>query len=387
MTDALRIVVPRFGSHVSGGSEAAMRRLAGALSVRGWAVDVWTTMAHNESTWATARDVAADDPAIAVRRFHVRLHRHPAAFAQMSRVFFRLPRWLRWETPWLIAQGPYSPGLVHALSHAGGATLFTPYLFHPTLRGIAAAPHPRILLPAAHDERPLRLRAVAAAIAAADALWFHSEEERELTLMVHPAAAAKPSAVGTTGVDPPRRPNARGFASRWGLHGQYLLHGGRTAPGKGVEELLDNFVELRRRRPEVSLVLTGEAGANAAAAGVVPTGQLSDADRWDAIAGASMVVVPGELESLSLLALESWAVGRPVLSTANSAVMRGHASRAGGALLYSSSDDFVRQAERLLDDPVLGRQLGRTARQHVIRTYRWDAVETRLRTLIANAQR
>ncbi len=98
--------------------------------------------------------------------------------------------------PWAIAQGPYSPALIHALARAPARpTLFSPYLFHPTLFGIAAAPHPRILVPAAHDEPALRLGIVRRALLAADGLWFHSPEERELVAAVHPQDGGHPVGV------------------------------------------------------------------------------------------------------------------------------------------------------------------------------------------------
>ena len=55
-------------------------------------------------------------------------------------------------------------------------------------------------------------------------------------------------------------------------------------------------------------------------------------ERWEAIAGAAAVVVPGSLESLSLLALEAWAHGPPCLLNAASPVLAGHAARSGGGI-------------------------------------------------------
>lgn len=388
MTDSLRVVVPRYGASVTGGSETAMRRLAVALAARGWNIEVWTTNAADEATWAA--DAAAGESiedGVRVRRFPVRARRPPRLFAEGSRLFFRTPARLRWEAPWIAAQGPWSPRLVAALARADGPTLFTPYLFHPTLRGIGAAPHPRILLPAAHDERPLRLRAVAAAVRHADALWFHTPEERDLLVTVHPDAAGRPWAVGTTGVDVPADLDAGAFARSHGIDTPYLLHGGRRIAGKGLDQLLSGFATLRARREDVTLVLTGDGGDGASCDGVRAVGMLPGGERWNAIAGAVAVVVPGALESLSLLALEAWGAGRPCLLNAASAVLRGQSARTGGGLLFASPEEFADGAERLLDDPALAGAMGRAARDHVQREYRWDDVEARLRDLITRAAR
>ena len=53
-------------------------------------------------------------------------------------------------------------------------------------------------------------------------------------------------------------------------------------------------------------------------------GRLSDQERLQALEAATVVVVPSPYESLSLLALESFAVGTPVLANARSEVLVDH---------------------------------------------------------------
>ncbi|MFN2582516.1 MAG: hypothetical protein ABR498_07235, partial [Candidatus Dormibacteria bacterium] len=102
---ALRIVVPRFGARVIGGSEGLARRLADALATRQWRVQVWTTTAEDEATWRGELSVEEPLNGYAVRRFPVRVRRPPRVFHQATRVFFRLPGRTRPEGVWLRAQG------------------------------------------------------------------------------------------------------------------------------------------------------------------------------------------------------------------------------------------------------------------------------------------
>src|SRR5487761_1526872 len=194
----IRLVVPRYGPEVSGGSERLARRLAHGLQRRRWEVEVWTTTAGDEATWSAAFPTGDDlDGEVRLRRFPVLGRRSPGLFHQLSRGVFRLPSALRPETAWLLAQGPFAPSLVRALATGDDLpTLFLPYLYHPTLWGLPAAPHPRLLIPAAHDEPALRLRAVGRAVAASDAIWYLTEEERALLETVHPLASQRPHAVG-----------------------------------------------------------------------------------------------------------------------------------------------------------------------------------------------
>ncbi len=386
--DRLRIVVPRYGAGVVGGVETLARQLARSLHAAGWQVEVWTTGALDADTWADAIAPGTyDEDGIRVRRFRVRRARPPRTFRQASRVFFRLPPRLRPEHGWIAAQGPYAPGLVSALSAAPAvATLFMPYLYYPTLRGLAAARGPRLLLPAAHDELPLRLRVVRDAVGGVGAILYNTDEERELLEEVHPVARTKPAEVGAVGIEPPAAAEPGRFRQRHRVEGAYLLYGGRATPGKGMEELLQGLARLRQRHPDAQLVLTGEAGRAAAAApGVIPVGQLDEGERWDAIAGAAAVVVPSFHESLSLLALEAWSLGRPAVLNAASPVLAAQAARSGGAIAYRGPVELAVAAEHLLTDPGRASSLGETGRRHVARTYRWDLVHTRLRRLISAA--
>ena len=382
----LRIVVPRFAPEIVGGVETHMRSLAATLAARGWQVDVWSTTAVDEATWrGDLPRHAREDNGVSVQRFPLAWRRRPRLFHQASRVLFRLPAALRPEHAWLCAQGPYSPALIRALARAASMpTLFIPYLYHPTVYGLPAAPHPRLLIPAAHPERPLHLRSVGRTIAAADALWFSSPEEQELVERAHPVARGVRSAVGNMGMEPRRGDGAR-FRGAAGITGPFLLYGGRMTAGKGADLLLDGFQLLREANPDALLVLAGDRTSAAAQPGVRPLGRLDDATWAGALAAAAAVVVPSPLESLSMLALEAWSSGRPVLLNEASAVLRGHAQRSGGALPFRTAGELAAAAARLLGDPSLAAAMGAAGREYVQANFRWDDVVDRLRGLLADA--
>jgi len=382
----LRLVVPRYGLGVSGGSELLVRRLAHALQRRRWDVEVWTTTAGDEATWSPAFPPGDDlDGGVRVRRFAAVSRRHPQLFHQLSRAVFLLPAALRPETAWLVAQGPFAPALVHALATGSDRpTLFTPYLYHPTIWGLPAAPHPRLLIPAAHAEPALGLRAVGRAVAAADALWYGTEEERTLLEAVQPVAARRPHAVGTVAIDPPVGVDRDAFRRDRGL-GRYLLYAGRATRGKGLDLLLNGYALLRRRHPEVSLALIGDPERLVAPPeGVLSLGWLDDEEHWSALAGAEAVVVPSGLESLSLVTLEAWAAGRPCLLNGDSPVLAGQAGRSGGALLFRDPRGLCDGAGSLLADPERAARLGEAGRRFVALHYRWNSVVRRLEGLIAS---
>lgn len=374
-------MVPRFGPGIVGGSETLAQRLAGALQQRGWGVEVWTTTAGDERTWG---DVAGGDAAHAgleVRRFPVAVTRRPRAFHHASRLLFRLPPALRPEAAWFRLQGPYAPHLVHALGAASGATLFIPYLYYPTVYGLPAAPHPRVLVPAAHDERPLHLAAVRRAIAAADGLLYGTPEERDLVEAAHPAARDLPCAVGNVGIDAVAG-DAQRFRRRLGFDAPFLLYGGRVTSGKGFNILLDAHRLVVAAGHDVRLVLAGAATAPPDPA-ITVTGRLDESTWRDALAAAFAVIIPSAMESLSLLALEAWNAGRPCLVNASSPVLRGQVDRSGGGVTFGSARQLAEIIGELVSSPGVAGRMGSAGQSYVRANYCWDDVVERVRSLVA----
>jgi glycosyltransferase involved in cell wall biosynthesis len=103
-------------------------------------------------------------------------------------------------------------------------------------------------------------------------------------------------------------------------------------------------------------------------------GRLSDQERVQALEAATVVVVPSPYESLSLLALESFAVGTPVLANARSEVLVDHCRNSNGGLYYADRDEFVECLRLLVGEPTLRASLGRNGREYIRKNYRWDVI-------------
>jgi glycosyltransferase involved in cell wall biosynthesis len=103
-------------------------------------------------------------------------------------------------------------------------------------------------------------------------------------------------------------------------------------------------------------------------------GRLSDQERLQALEAATVVVVPSPYESLSLLALESFAVGTPVLANARSEVLVDHCHRSNAGLYYADRDEFTECLKLLVADQRLRAALGRNGRHYVRQNYRWDVI-------------
>jgi glycosyltransferase involved in cell wall biosynthesis len=103
-------------------------------------------------------------------------------------------------------------------------------------------------------------------------------------------------------------------------------------------------------------------------------GRLSDQERMQALEAATVVVVPSPYESLSLLALEAFAMGTPVLANARSEVLVDHCQKSNAGLYYADRDEFAESLRLLVADHRLRAAMGTNGRDYVRRNYRWDVI-------------
>jgi glycosyltransferase involved in cell wall biosynthesis len=102
---------------------------------------------------------------------------------------------------------------------------------------------------------------------------------------------------------------------------------------------------------------------------VLITGFLDDDTKASAIAGATALVCPSPYESLSIVALEAWAHGTPVLVNAQTPVLLGQVQRSGGGLWYRDDHDYTTMVRLLLELNELARGLGEAGRNWVTDAY------------------
>jgi glycosyltransferase involved in cell wall biosynthesis len=392
----LLFVTHRYGAEIAGGAEVAVRALARRLVGRGHDVTVATTCAIDYVTWANAHPPGESvDEGVVVHRLPVARTRDPDRFDALSdRVLNgRVPGPVHVQREWMEAQGPIAPDLPDWLDgHAGSfaAAVFSPYLYWTTWRGLPAAGRrtATVLVPAAHDERVLRLQVFDEAVRHADALALYTPEEA--ALVRHRFRLPRPTAEIGLGLDDvPRTPDVDGFRARFGLGERpYLVTLGRVDVSKGAVELAEFFAEFRRRHPApLALVLVGEPVSDlpadlVASGDIVVTGVVDEATKHAALAGAELLVQPSYFESFSLALCEGWLHERAALVQGRCAVLDGHVRRSGGGIPYAGYPEFEAALEQLLAEPALCRVLGRRGRAYVLDRYRWDRVLDRTERLL-----
>ncbi|MGV3620071.1 MAG: glycosyltransferase family 4 protein [Archangium sp.] len=334
------IVVQRFGETLTGGAEAHAREVAQRLSHHAH-VEVLTTCAKDHLTWKNEfPEGVEEDEGLTVRRFPVRRPRAMRPFNRLSDSLFNTPQDFVAETHWLAEQGPDSPALLDAIASRRDdfdAFIFFTYLYAPTVWGVPLVADKALVVPTAHDEPPLRFGAMSDVFEAPRALLCNTPEELQL-IEKHFPNVTKRRVVGV-GIEPKKGKPER-FREQFGIDGPYLLYLGRMEAGKGVLELAKRHQSLVGDFHDApTLVLAGSGEVAPRGRRIVSVGRIDDEAKWDALSGALAVVVPSRYESLSLLTLEAFAVGTPVLGNEACAVVKGQLERSGGGLTFDLSSD------------------------------------------------
>lgn len=388
MRSRVLVVVQRYGD-VAGGAETHARQLVRRLQPH-VDIEVATTAAKDYWTWKNEY-IAGEDrvDGVLVRRFPV-LQPRARDFRRYERAAFRDPHGLEDERAFIEAQGPLAPDLLahlHAHGRDHDVVLFFSYLYYPTVYGVPLVPERAVVVPTAHDEPALGLAAYRPMFHAPRAFAFNTIEERDL---VHGrfSNARVPNDVVGVGVDVPTTADGDRFRGAHGISGPYYLYLGRIVESKGCAELFAHWDRFRSRHEgPATLVLIGHREmAVPDRSDVRYVGQVSDAEKFDALAGCTAVTYSGLLDSLSIIVLEAWAMGKPVVVSSKAPVLANLSRRAGAGLPYGSADEFAGLLEVLIERPALAAELGAAGRAFVARTYTWPGVVQKYLDLFAEVR-
>lgn len=369
-------VTPRYGEEVVGGAEHAARMLAERLHDQlNWDVEVFTSTALDANTWANDLPAGKTDVnGVTVHRFTSEHGRHPDFLKTSGKVHANptlatIPD----QQTWIEQQGPFTPTMLPALRQSDADLFaFYPYLYYPTVYGVPAVRKTKVMHPAAHDEIPIRMSLFASVFAQTDGFVFQTDGERRLVENLFPLADRPQMTLGL-GVDP-QDGDVEGFRQSSGIGDRpYVVCVGRVDDGKGTRLLAKYFTEYKRRHPgPLQLALVGPVmNDQRSTEDIVVTGPVSEGHKWGALRGAQCLISPSAYEAFSIVLLEGWSAGLPVIVNAACLATREHVVKSRAGLWFDGYLSFETALEQLLQNHEVAQTLAAAGTRYVDEHFRW----------------
>jgi glycosyltransferase involved in cell wall biosynthesis len=379
-------IVQRYGLEIGAGSELHCRQWVERLRPF-YDIEVITTCAHDYVTWENVYPSGLDDVnGVPVHRFPI-VRPRASDFGSFSSWIYAKDHVLEDEYKWLCDQGPLVPELIEYIGRHRfdyDVFIFFTYIYYSTALGLRIVPERALLVPTAHNEPPLYLDIYKALFHSPQAILFNTPEEKQLVHTVFGVEHIPHDVVGV-GVDLPEENDQASFRAKFGLGDSYIIYIGRVSRSKNCDTLLDYFLRYKTAFPTepLKLVLVGSIEFQVPKhPDIAALGYVSDQDKFDALAGAELFVLPSRFESLSMALLESLGMGVPALCAGDSAVVRGHCLRSNAGLYYRTYDEFCESLRVLLGNRGLRRRMGLNGKQYVADNYTWDVVVNKCRDKI-----
>ncbi len=387
----LAVVVQRYGHGINGGAELHARYIAEHLA-RHADVEVLTTCAADYVTWKNELPPGLDRiNGVAIRRFRVAHQRNPLIFGRRSKHVFEERHSIADELSWLDAEGPASRALIRHIARHGQEydyIIFFSYRYYHAYHGARAAASRAVLVPTAERDAAIGLSIFTPIFRGVRALMYNSPEERAVIQAVSDNHSV-PSVVVGVGSEVPLNPQPARFRQKHDIQGPFAVYVGRIDENKGCQQLFDFFGSyLLQDAGHLSLVLIGNS--------LLPIpnhprirhlGFLEDADKFDAMAAADLLVMPSYFESLSMVALEAWALGRPVVANAQCDVLKGQCIRSNAGLYYSNQAEFIGTLRAIEQHRWISGALGRNGRQFFRDHYEWPIIERKYLDMLERLSR
>ena len=374
----IAVTVQRYGADINGGAELHARYIAERLAKHA-EIEVLTTCAKDYITWRDELPAGEDKVnGIRVRRFRVSKPRNTDDFGKRSQQVFERTHSIADELAWLDSEGPTSPELVRHIQRVKNDFdffLFFSYRYYHAWHGMETVPEKAVLVPTAERDAAAGLSIFSRTFRSARALMFNSFEERALIQGV--CGREIPGVVVGVGSEIPERTQPWRFKKKFNVKRPFAIYIGRIDENKGCKELFSFFERYAVMYPHgLDLFLVGSKVLDVPKHPRVRyVGFLSDEDKFDGLAAADLLIMPSEFESLSMVALEAWAMGKPVLANGRCDVLRGQCVRSNGGLYYENFEEFAEALYTLEAAGPLGAPLGRNGREYFRRHYAWPVIE------------
>lgn len=377
-------VIPWYSEKIPGGAEMELRGLTTHLHESGVEVEILCTCVKeftadwNENFYSEGEDKVHG---FTVRRFKVR-KRDTAAFDAVNAKLMKDLPVTPEEQRIYVEEMVNSPALCEYIrDHKDEYWLFVfiPYMFGTTYHGLQQAPEKSVLIPCFHDESYVYMDVFKSVFENIGGIIYHARPEYELAQQVFDMTRVRQGVLGE-GVYTGLESDGEAFREKFGIKEPFIIYAGRKDEGKNVGTLVKYYSEyIKRRDTDLKLILIG-GGEIALPQELVKEKRIIDLgfidlqDKYNAQAAAEFLCQPSKNESFSLVIMESWLCGRPVLVHKDCAVTRNFASESNGGLYFGDYFEFEGCTDWFLSNREKASQMGENGRSYVRSNFAWDVI-------------
>lgn len=377
-------VIPWYGDKIPGGAEAELRGIAKHLQAAGVELEILTTCVKEfSSDWSVNyyKEGVADEGGLKVVRFPAR-KRDTAAFDAVNLKFIKGIPVSPEEEKIFMQEMVNSPALYDYLKeHKDEYSLYVhiPYMFGTAYYGIKACPEKSVLIPCLHEEAYAHMSIYQDVFPTMAGAIYLAPNEMKLANELYDLSKVKQAVLGA-GVDSDFDPVAQRFRDKFKITSPFILYAGRKDTGKNVDMLIKYFREYRRRKPvdsDLKLVLIGGGSIDIPddiKTEVIDLGFVDRQDKYDACAASLCLCQPSTHESFSIVIMESWLSGRPVLVHEDCAVTCAFAKESNSGLYFKDYWDFEGAIDYYLSHPEIAITMGKTGCEYVKERFTWDVI-------------
>ena len=174
----------------------------------------------------------------------------------------------------------------------------------------------------------------------------------------------------------------------------FVIGVGAYSKSKRIEFVIDAIARVQERRPK--LIWVGNAGTNAYMSSLehyalehgveLELKQNIDDESLTLLLNTAMAMIYApRLEPFGFVPLEANACGLPVLGVAEGGLRETIIDGLNGFLVEPDPDAMAHSIQRLINDPKLGYQLGKSGRKQVAEHFSLDSANRRLEYFLADA--
>ena len=377
-------VIPWYGDDIKGGAESECNQLAHLFLEKHIPVEVLTTcvkQASDDRGTNTLPEGSHMESGVCVRRFPVKKQNMEKLVPANLKLFHNEPVTPEEEKNYL-EEDINSPAMYRFIRENRDhyhCFIFLPYLYGITYSGSAECLEKAVMIPCLHDEGYAHMELIRKRMEEIKKIIFLSRPEQELAEKLYDLSGAKREVIGAyveSGWESHVNPSS--FRTKYRITDPFLLCAGRKESGKKTDMLLDYYLYYqKKKKSRLKLVFIGGGNITIpddSRKDVLDLGFVSLQDKYDAMASCLALCNPSFFESFSIVIMESWLAGRPVLVSEQCKVTADFCRESNGGLWFDSYGLFEGCVDYLLSHPDEANQMGRNGQHYVHTHFTKDAV-------------